>query len=104
VALLLRSRFWEWRSGLALKRVPLFNTLDISMNVTPWKKMTPACYHQKKEKTGKRMVFYRVKIFQNILQIKKYIANAHSFQDQHFFIFSAKKLALTDRKMHANNF
>ena len=27
MALILRSLFWEWRSGVALKRVPLFNTL-----------------------------------------------------------------------------
>ena len=30
MALLLRSLFWEWRSGVALKRVSLFNTLRLA--------------------------------------------------------------------------
>ena len=33
MALFLRSLFWEWRSGVALKRVPLFNTLFIYENM-----------------------------------------------------------------------
>ena len=45
------------------------------MNVKPMEKTRPACYHhQKRENSGKRKVFYRVKIFSNIKQIKNIVA------------------------------
>ena len=45
------------------------------MNVKPMKEMRPACYqNQKMEKIGKRMAFYRVKIFSSIKEMKKNIS------------------------------